>query len=154
MAYTAPFSTTKAADSNSGKLFEIIQEYQSARKEARERMHGINLLGKKSDIATVESLYRAKTKKQLEEMRASINRKRAELLKKDAMLDTLSRNIDDFIRYDSDPDARRRLARGIGSKRNIEKRDAITNKEQLFDVLSNGELTGDRLREFLETVDA
>lgn len=132
--------------SSTDKLYMLLTEYQNKRgdaagqqpKEQRELMRE----------------YKAALKEVLDAMQTSITEKRAELLKADVMLGTLYRNLDDFIRYDTDPDARRGLARGIGSKRNLEKRGAITSKEQCFDVMSGGELTGERLRAFLEAVDA
>lgn len=140
----------------SDRIYDLVLECQAERQsiESQEPKNPKEFDDKNRKITAFQRKYRVAFSKQLSEMQSNINKRRAELLRCDAMIATLARHIDDFVRYGSAPEARRALAVEGGSKRNLEKREPITDKEQCYNMLSGGELAGDDLKYFLTAIDA
>lgn len=132
---------------NTDKLYITLMEYQTKRKALggpqQDDEHRELMKQYKSDLGQV-----------LDAMQANITRQRSELLRAEGYLNILRRSVADFLRFESDPAARRQLSQGIGSKKYIAKREAIADKKQCYDVLTEGTVNGDNLTAFCAVVDA
>lgn len=140
----------------SDRIYDLVLECQAERQsiESQEPKNPKEFDDKNRKITAFQRKYRVAFSKQLSEMQSNINKRRAELLRCDAMIKQLARGADDFVRYASAPDARLSLAVEGGSKRDLRKREPITDKEQCYNMLSGGELAGDDLKYFLTAIDA
>lgn len=132
---------------NTDKLYMTLMEFQTKRQA---------LAGPQQDDAhrALMKQYKGELGQVLDTMQASITAQRSELLKAEGYLNILKRSVTDFLRFESDPAARRQLSQGIGSKKYIAKRETIADKEQCYEVLTEGTVNSDNLKAFCAVVDA
>lgn len=136
----------------SDRLYKRLKEYQVKRQALLDKgeriIDGTVFAVNPIELRALEDFYRGYTNAVMDAMRKKFGGRGEDARRMKGCLKLFERSVNDFLQYETTPETRKNTSKAP------ERRAMIKSKEQCFDMLTNGTLTKEELKEFIRALDA